>query len=89
MQMQEKLKLTLVGEGTSPKVVSFTVQVVVDRHLVVPNTPSIGARTLVGWQEVGGFAQCHLVGLLFDADLTNLVGELVHVMPQAMILPLS
>jgi hypothetical protein len=64
--------------------------VVVDRHLVVPNTPSIGARTLVGWQEeVGGFAQCHLVGLLFDADLTNLVGELVHVMPQAMILPLS
>jgi hypothetical protein len=26
-------------------------------------------------------------GLLFDADLTNLVGELVHVMPQAMIFP--
>jgi hypothetical protein len=28
-------------------------------------------------------------GLLFDADLTNLVGELVHVMPQATIFPLS
>jgi hypothetical protein len=52
-----KTKTYLGGGGNLPKVVSFTVQVVVDRHLVVPNTPSIGARTLVGWQEeVGRFA---------------------------------